>query len=605
MATISKVGVIDGQIVYAIHVKRIVDALDGTASNTIIINADLKQGSLANITNGLNSHAEGDTTTASGQHSHSEGRNTTAQGNYSHAEGRDTSAQGVYSHAEGQQTTSQGNYSHAEGERTLAVGNHSHASGLETIAYANNQTAVGRYNLDLNSDDYFVVGDGTNTGNRSNALGVNATRTYMSNSILLPDLNSGSNIGFVLTYDTSSKQVYFTSSRAFGGIPNPPNKAIQFNSASQFSGSIDFIFDYTKNSFGHGSQVTASGNYSHAHGDRAVAIGNYSYAHGLLATASGIASTALGWMVSAPTNYQTAIGQFNKDNNTSDYFVVGVGLNTSNKKDGLGVNNTRTYISSSLLLPDITDTSQTYVLTYNTASKEVSYRTGSAFGGGGGGIPGGPDKSIQFNKSTAFSGSSIFTFDYNTNKVLLTGSLTVTGSVSSSKTLISSSGNEQLKIIGSGSSNPMVGTYGSQGNLLEVTDSLSGSLLSVNNISGFPMFEVFSDKTVLLGDPISPAYHSSTIRLPAATTFTLGLVPTSSYDGVFYEYVVKSGSDARSGYINSVWAGTTIKSSSLVTSDIGNTSGIVLYATLSGSYVVLTGSAAAANWTIKSIVRAI
>ena len=40
---------------------------------------------------------------------------------------------------------------------------------------------------------------------------------------------------------------------------------------------------------------------------------------------------------------------------------------------------------------------------------------------------------------------------------------------------------------------------GSQGQLFSVTDELSGSLFSVNDISGIPIFEVFSDDTVKIG----------------------------------------------------------------------------------------------------------
>ena len=40
---------------------------------------------------------------------------------------------------------------------------------------------------------------------------------------------------------------------------------------------------------------------------------------------------------------------------------------------------------------------------------------------------------------------------------------------------------------------------GSEGRLFEVTDQLSGSLFSVNDISGIPVFEVFSDDTVKIG----------------------------------------------------------------------------------------------------------
>lgn len=52
--------------------------------------------------------------------------------------------------------------------------------------------------------------------------------------------------------------------------------------------------------------------------------------------------------------------------------------------------------------------------------------------GSGGGTPGGAVSTIQFNSASAFSGSNNFTFDRNSNTVLLTGSLIVSNSYGSS-----------------------------------------------------------------------------------------------------------------------------------------------------------------------------
>ena len=54
-----------------------------------------------------------------------------------------------------------------------------------------------------------------------------------------------------------------------------------------------------------------------------------------------------------------------------------------------------------------------------------------------------------------------------------------------------------LQIYKSGST--VFNIEGSQGQLFSVTDELSGSLFSVNDISGIPIFEVFSDDTVKIG----------------------------------------------------------------------------------------------------------
>jgi len=44
-----------------------------------------------------------------------------------------------------------------------------------------------------------------------------------------------------------------------------------------------------------------------------------------------------------------------------------------------------------------------------------------------------------------------------------------------------------------------VAFYGNSGSLFSITDQLSGSLMSVNDISGLPILEVFSDDRVVMG----------------------------------------------------------------------------------------------------------
>ena len=55
-----------------------------------------------------------------------------------------------------------------------------------------------------------------------------------------------------------------------------------------------------------------------------------------------------------------------------------------------------------------------------------------------------------------------------------------------------------LIVHGSGSTgdNTIVDIQGNQGQLFSITDSLSGSLFSVNDISGIPILKVLSDDTV-------------------------------------------------------------------------------------------------------------
>ena len=132
------------------------------------------------------SHAEGWSTEvtydSNGQGAHAEGFGTKAKKQGAHAEGKNTVASGWAAHAEGQGTTASGNRSHAEGENTVASGAYSHAGGLGTIAKGEAQTAIGKYNQEDDSA-LFIVGKGTSTSTRSNALVVGTSGTTIDGTL--------------------------------------------------------------------------------------------------------------------------------------------------------------------------------------------------------------------------------------------------------------------------------------------------------------------------------------------------------------------------------------------------------------------------------------
>lgn len=142
---------------------------------------------------GALSLSEGINTEASGTYSHSEGYNTTANMSCAHAEGSGTIASGVASHAEGKLATASGDYSHAEGDNSIASGASSHAEGMNTVASGSqshaggdhtiaqgmDQTVIGMYNIPMGSshqldigDPLFIIGNGFDDSNRSNAFTV-------------------------------------------------------------------------------------------------------------------------------------------------------------------------------------------------------------------------------------------------------------------------------------------------------------------------------------------------------------------------------------------------------------------------------------------------
>jgi hypothetical protein len=193
----------------------------------------------------------------------------------------------------------------------------------------------------------------------------------------------------------------------------------------------------------------------------------------------------------------------------------------------------------------------------------------------------------------------------------VTGSLNISGSVTatsltSSTALISGSGTNRLIVVGSGSAQPIFTVQGSQGELFSVTDSLSGSLFSVNDISGLPILEVFSDNTTLIGSYLDPMLITTTKLVTTASgAFILYSLPTASYDTAFFEYSIKSGSNARAGTIMAIQSGTSVNFTETTTTDFGSTSGFGFSVQVSAENMILTGSATTSGWTIKTIIRGI
>ena len=230
----------------------------------------------------------------------------------------------------------------------------------------------------------------------------------------------------------------------------------------------------------------------------------------------------------------------------------------------------------------------------------ASYVSGSVFTGANPALTSSYALTASYALNAGGGGSP---FPY-TGSALITGSLGVTGSVSISGS--STASGSILRVVGSGSNQPIFTVQGSQGELFSVTDSLSGSLFSVNDISGLPILEVFSDNTTLVGNYQAPALITTTKRLLTNSgSFLIYAVPTASYDGAFFEYTLRSGSNARAGQIMAMWSGSSVNYTEMTTTNFGTTSGVTFGVFISGSNMVLTGSASSSAWTIKTIVRSI
>ena len=198
--------------------------------------------------------------------------------------------------------------------------------------------------------------------------------------------------------------------------------------------------------------------------------------------------------------------------------------------------------------------------------------------------------------------------DASLNSLTVATSLNVTQNITGSRMILSASNGtisgSTLTVIGSGSSRPIVTVQGSQGELFSITDSLSGSLFSVNDISGLPILEVFSDNTTLIGNYLDPMLITTAkVTQTNSGSFTVYSLPTASYDTAFFEYSVRSGSNARAGTIMAIQSGSAVNFTETTTLDFGSTTAISFVVVVTGSNMALTGSSTTGAWTIKSIVR--
>lgn len=99
--------------------------------------------------------------------------------------------------------------------------------------------------------------------------------------------------------------------------------------------------------------------------------------------------------------------------------------------------------------------------------------------GSGGGTPGGSDKAIQFASGSTFSGSTNFTFDYNTNTVRLTGTLYADNLIVSSSTIYKSGSTKFGD--DSGDTHQFTGSVYVVGNVSASTDIYSAASIQVAN----------------------------------------------------------------------------------------------------------------------------
>ena len=199
----------------------------------------------------------------------------------------------------------------------------------------------------------------------------------------------------------------------------------------------------------------------------------------------------------------------------------------------------------------------------------------------------------------------------NWKKVIVSGSdaalnsLYVSTSVTASSALISGSGTNILTVQGSGSADALFIVSGSSGELFSVTDTLTGDLFTVTDANTNTIFNISSSYEIQLGNPTALSLYTTTTASLGTTPVVVYSLPTASYDGAFFDYTLRSGSNARAGNIMAIWDSTSVNFTETTTTDFGDTSGVTLLVAISGSVMALSGSATTEGWNLRTIVRSI
>lgn len=162
-----------------------------------------------------------------------------------------------------------------------------------------------------------------------------------------------------------------------------------------------------------------------------------------------------------------------------------------------------------------------------------------------------------------------------------------------------------LIVLGSGSSTP-TDIYGSQGELFSITDSLSGSLFSVNDISGIPVIEAFSNNWVNLGTFNREGLKVRGDVVIATGSFSGSLVGSASF-ATTASFALNAGGGTGFPFTGSarLTGSLTVTGSVTATSFTGSLLGTSSYASqaLSSSYAFTSSFAITASYAVTSSVQ--
>jgi hypothetical protein len=314
-----------------------------------------------------------------------------------------------------------------------------------------------------------------------------------------------------------------------------------------------------------GQNSTAEGSAAHAEGVSTQAKGAGSHAEGQSTIASGSYSHAEGLGTIARADHQSVVGSYNiEDSNSTTKFIIGGGLNSSQRANIASFSTTQIIFSQSLSIPGIPNVSASIALASQTGVSGGTFPyngnaviTGSLLISGAVGLRVSGNIS-QSNGNVFLRGlinqttpqSHVVTFNNTTGQLFITASNAFGGMGPGSSTPAGNPGTIQYNNAGAlgGSSRFSMNDNGSAVNV-----TLTGSITATQainadefNLTGTGVPTIVSDTNLNLSASNAVVIQSPVLRLKSTTTSS---VITPSNGDIIYD----SNQHKFFGYANGVW----------------------------------------------------
>jgi hypothetical protein len=99
--------------------------------------------------------------------------------------------------------------------------------------------------------------------------------------------------------------------------------------------------------------------------------------------------------------------------------------------------------------------------------------------------------------------------------------------------------------------------------------------------------------------------NQSNTDIDSAAAEVVASVAHATYTAAFFDFVIKKGTNIKSGTVFACHDGTNVEFTETSTADLGDTSDVTLSVDISGADMRLLATVTSDDWSVKSLIRAL